>query len=133
MIDPSIGIGDKVTVHALLMDPSKRAPYLCTAVWRGGQTQPQVHREKLLQGAIDMYHTLALAMPEQLQKKDGEDDEAMETDAFDQGTDLAADDLMADEDLADDDDLAADEDGEEHLPVPKFKFGSGLKIAGFAR
>merc|ERR1712147_269015 len=31
-IDRSIGIGDKVTVHALLMDPSKRAPYLCTAV-----------------------------------------------------------------------------------------------------
>merc|ERR1712211_141234 len=92
-IDPSIGTGDKVTVHALLMDPSKKAPYLCTAVWRSGQTQPQVHREKLLQGAIDMYHTLALAMPEQLQKKDGE----------------------------------------EHLPVPKFKFGSGLKIAGFAR
>ena len=87
-----------------------------------------------------MYHTLALAMPEHLQKKDGEDEEAMETDAFDEGTNLAADedlaaddDLMADEDLADDDDLAADEDGEEHLPVPKFKFGSGLKIAGFAR
>merc|ERR1711963_392407 len=78
-IDPSIGIGDKVTVHALLMDPSKRAPYLCTAVWRSGQTQPQVHREKLLQGAIDMYHTLALAMPEQLAKKD-EEDEAMEID-----------------------------------------------------
>ena len=60
-IDPSIGIGDKVrkrcfrlsfslpisqvTVHALLMDPSKRAPYLCTAVWRTGQTQPQASEE----------------------------------------------------------------------------------------
>merc|ERR1712181_46522 len=118
-IDSSITIGDKVTVHAMLMDPQKKAPYLCTAVWRSGHTQPQVHREKLLQGAIDMYHTLALALPDQLEKKKKEDEyeeEAMDT-ADD--NDLAADDdLMADDDLADDDDLAADQDEGGSVPAP---------------
>merc|ERR1712192_161044 len=123
-----------VTVHAMLMDPQKKAPYLCTAVWRSGHTQPQVHREKLLQGAIDMYHTLALALPDQLEKKKKEDEyeeEAMDT-ADD--NDLAADDdLMADDDLADDDDLAADQDEGGSVPAPKIKFGAGLRIAGFAK
>merc|ERR1712192_340869 len=121
-----------VTVHAMLMDPQKKAPYLCTAVWRSGHTQPQVHREKLLQGAIDMYHTLALALPDQLEEKkkeEEEEEEAMDTADDD---DLAADDdLMADDDLADDDDLAADQ--VDDLPAPKIKFGSGLRIAGFAK
>merc|ERR1712181_76903 len=135
-IDSSITIGDKVTVHAMLMDPQKKAPYLCTAVWRSGHTQPQVHREKLLQGAIDMYHTLALALPDQLEKnkEDEEEEEAMDTADDDLAADddlVADDDLMADDDLADDDDLAAIQDDD--LPAPKIKFGSGLRIAGFAK
>merc|ERR1712192_120499 len=105
-----------------------------TAVWRSGHTQPQVHREKLLQGAIDIYHTLALALPDQLEKKkedeDEEKEEAMDTADDD---DLAADDdLMADNDL-DDDDLAADQDDGGAMPAPKIKFGSGLRIAVFAK
>jgi len=130
-IDSSITIGDKVMVHAMLMDPQKKAPYLCTAVWRSGHTQPQVHREKVLQAAIDMYHTLALALPDQLEKKEDEEEEPMDTADDD---DLAADDdLMADDDLADDDDLAADQDDGGAMQVPKIKFGAGLKIAGFAK
>merc|ERR1712192_286895 len=134
-IDSSITIGDKVTVHAMLMDPQKKAPYLCTAVWRSGHTQPQVHREKLLQGAIDMYHTLALALPDQLEEKKKEEEEEEEAMDTGDGDDLAADDdLMADnDDLADDDDLAADQDDGKAMPAPKIKFGSGLRIAGFAK
>ena len=78
-----------------------------------------------------MYHTLALALPDQLEKKADEEEEPMDTADDD---DLAADDdLMADDDLADDDDLAADQDDGGAMQVPKIKFGAGLKIAGFAR
>jgi hypothetical protein len=48
VIDSSIGLGDKVTVNAVLMDQSRAAPYLCTAVWRHSQ-QPVVRREKIMQ------------------------------------------------------------------------------------
>merc|ERR1711974_37468 len=119
-----------------LMDPQKKAPYLCTAVWRSGHTQPQVYREKLLQAAIDMYHTLAVALPDQLEKKEWEEEEPMDTADADlaDDDDLAADDdLMADDDLADDDDLAAEQDDGGAVPVPKVKFGAGLKIAVFAK
>merc|ERR1711974_223109 len=107
-----------------LMDPQKKAPYLCTAVWRSGHTQPQVYREKLLQAAIDMYHTLAVALPDQLEKKEWEEEEPMDT---------ADADLADDGDLAADDDLAADQDDGGAVPVPKVKFGAGLKIAVFAK
>lgn len=128
-IDSSIRMGDTVTVNAILMDTSRVAPYLCTAVWRKS-VQPAVKREKLNQEAIDMYHTLVLAVPTVLP---GE--EAMDEDLADDDDLAEDDDLAADDDLADDDDLAADDDleaDEDSPSVAKVKIGFGLKISKFS-
>ena len=52
----------EVFVNAVLMDVTKRAPYLVTSVW-STEANASVRRERLLQACIDMYHALVLALP----------------------------------------------------------------------
>ena len=76
-------------------------------------------REKLLQAAVDMYHTLALTLAaeevEEVKKEEYMEEVKKETK---EGKDLAAD-----------DDLIADTEAE----PPKVKVEPGLRIAKFAR
>ena len=53
----------EVFVNAVLMDVSRRAPYLVTSVWTT-DSNASVMREKLRQASIDMYHALVLALPQ---------------------------------------------------------------------
>jgi len=61
-VDKELEVGDQVYCNAVLMDVTKPAQYLCTAVWKT-ESQPGPRRDKLYQAAIDLYHTLALSLP----------------------------------------------------------------------
>merc|ERR1712079_72264 len=51
----------EVFINAVLMDVTRRAPYLVTSLWTS-ESKPSLKREKLRQGCIDMYHALVLAL-----------------------------------------------------------------------
>jgi len=52
----------EVFVNAVLMDVTRRAPYLVTSVW-SADSNASVTRERLRQASIDLYHALVLALP----------------------------------------------------------------------
>lgn len=135
-VDKSLEAGDQVYINAVLMDVTKQAQYLCTAVWKT-ESQPAVRRDRLQQSAVDMYHALVMALPilqedlgdvlipsfanmQGLMDMSGVIDmnkmlsmsgivvPPMASQGYD---DLAADDdIAADDDLAADDNIAADDD-----------------------
>ena len=55
-------LNKEVYINAVLMDVTRRAPYLATSVW-STESKPSLRREKLRQACIDMYHALVLSLP----------------------------------------------------------------------
>merc|ERR1711972_1101355 len=124
-------------------DVSRQAQYLCTAVWKT-DSQPAIKRDRLLQSAIDMYHTLNISLPPLLhldgdvlipnignmQEMPDWDMSGIVVPSFSShGFD---DDLAAEDDLAADDDIAAEDNIAEESSEERPKLGLGLKIASFA-
>jgi len=127
----------EVFINAVLMDVTRRAPYLVTSLWTS-ESKPSLKREKLRQGCIDMYHALVLALqpepshadlviPSLYAMQDLTDVDmsgVIDINKMMMTGDIGHHDNIADDSIADDDDDISD-------PGDKSK-SFGIRIASFA-
>ena len=130
-------LDSEVFINAVLMDVTRRAPYLVTSLWTS-ESKPSLKREKLRQGCIDMYHALVLALqpepshadlviPSLYAMQDLTDVDmsgVIDINKMMMTGDIGHHDNIADDSIADDDDDISD-------PGEKSK-SFGIRIASFA-